>query len=379
MISIIKRQIVRLFGQGPYRIAPFETLVRAGGEWRNGVHVAERFDGILVELSPDACAYASTHGLLDQTPAPELLEGKPRFRSGGVAISPPRRLFSLSDAAVAGDDAVVYCPRQRIAVAETVRQWTQAANRHPLLASPRFPPRQPLPGITLSLGTLDGGGFYHFLLEALPRLHLARPWLDRIDHFLANGTAGSFQERWLVQAGVPAEKIHWLSGHSHFLCEQVLFTNPLCHDAQPTPWLVAAIRDVLAVQPAGHPGSRRIWISRTDAGSRHFVWENELLARLDGFERVELARLAPVEQMRLLACAAVVAGPHGAGFANLVFCAPGTKVIELLPDELHRPLYGRVASATGCTHARAAVDFARAPRNLPELAAAMRTFARSVP
>ena len=339
------------------------------------MHGAERFAGILAESPPDACLYAATHALLGQAPTGELVHGEPRFRGEGLAISPGRRLFALSDAAVAGDDAVVYCPRRRLAVAETVRQWTRPATRHPLLASPRFPPPQPLPGLTLSLGTLDGGGFYHFLLEALPRLHLARPWLAHIDHYLANGTPGSFQERWLVQAGVPAEKIIWLSGLSHFRCEQILFTNPLCHDTQPTPWLVTAIRDVCGVRPAGLPGSRRIWISRTDAGSRHFAWEQELLARLDGFERVELGRLAPAEQLRLMAGAAVIAGPHGAGLANLIFCPPGTRVVELLPDASHRPLYGRLAIAAGCLHAWAAVDFTRAPDNQPDLAQAIRAFA----
>jgi len=370
----LKHLLQRLLGRGPLTIRPFDEVC-AGRDAARGIHQPEKTAGELAQVAADSCDYHPTLALLGQTLLPELVDGLPRYRSAGLALSPRRRLLSLPDAAVAGADAVVYCPRQRVAVAETVRQWTQPPTRHPLLASPRFPPPQPLPGLTLSLGTLDGGGFYHFLFEALPRLHLARPWLDRIEHFLVNGAAGSFQEHWLAQAGVPAAKIIWLSGHSHFQCEQILFTNPLCHDTQPTPWLAAAIRTVLDARPAESPGPRRIWISRTDAGSRHFAWEQELLARLDGFERVELARLSPLEQMHLMAGAAVVAGPHGAGFANLIFCAPGTRVIELLPDERHRPLYSRLALATRCLHAWATVDFTCAPVSLDELAARWRAFA----
>ena len=36
-----------------------------------------------------------------------------------------------------------------------------------------------------------------------------------------------------------------------------------------------------------------------------------------------------LEQMRVFASARGVLGPHGAGFANLVFCAPRTAVVEI--------------------------------------------------
>ena len=370
----LKNLAQRLFGRGPFAVRPFDEVCDGLGGSR-GVHQPEHFHSELASAPADSCDFRPAHALLGQTPQPELIDGQPRYRPEGVALSPRRRLLALDDAAIAGTDGVVYCPRQRVAVAETVRRWNESAARHPLLAALNFPPAQPLPGLTLSLCTLDGEGFYHFLLEALPRLQLARPWLARIDHFLVNGTPGSFHERWLAAAGVPVEKIIRLAGLSHFRCAQLLFAGPLCHDAQPTPWLARAIREVLAVPPAAAPGSQRIWISRTDAGARQLAWENDLLAALGGFARVELARLAPAEQIKLMAGAAVVAGPHGAGFSNLVFCAPGVRSMELMPDTRHRPLFGRLAGATGGEHAWAAVDFAQAPANLPELAAAMRAFA----
>jgi hypothetical protein len=374
MNFILKNLAQRLLGDGPVSVRPFDE-VRAGREKPRGMPEVETVAGELAQAPADSCQYEPTYSLLGQTPEPDPASGVPRYQASLLAVSPRRRLLLLTDAGVAGEDAVVYCPRQRVAVEETVRQWTQPAARHPLLAAPRFPPAQDLPGLTLSLGTLDGGGFYHFLMETLPRLHLARPWLDRIDNFLANGAPGSFQERWLVHAGVPAAKIRWLSGHSHFHCDEIMFTNPLCSDSEPTPWLIAAIRDTLCAPPAARPGSRRVWISRNDAGSRVLAWENELLATLGDFERVELARLAPAEQMRLMASAGVVAGPHGAGLTNLVFCAPGTRLIELLPEGHYRPLFGRLALAARCVHAWAAVDFTRVPANLDELTAQMSAFA----
>ncbi|MGB0908929.1 MAG: glycosyltransferase family 61 protein, partial [Nitrospirales bacterium] len=50
-----------------------------------------------------------------------------------------------------------------------------------------------------------------------------------------------------------------------------------------------------------------------------------------GFEICFLERLSFNEQVTLFQEAETVISPHGSGLANLVFCSPGTKVVELFP------------------------------------------------
>lgn len=371
MTAPLKKLLNRLAGHGPHAVQPFDQLFPQAAAATPGLSRIRGFQGILATAPRDACAYPSTHALLGQQSA--LPQNGANPGKTGERLSPPRRLFSLADVAVAGDDGVVYCPRRRVAVEETVRVWLKSPSAHSLLAAPGFPPSQALPGITLSLASLDAGGFYHFLVESLPRLELARPWLTEVDHVLSPGRAGGFQEKWLVLAGVPREKILWLEGLTHYRCEQLLFTSPLSDDCAPTPWLIDAIRRTVRHAPPA-AGSRRLWISRRDATSRDLAWEDDLLAQLPKFERVELAGLPPAEQMRFLRNAAVVAGPHGAGLANLVFCPPGAAIIELHPDR-DRPVFARLATAAGGRHAWAVVNFAQPPPNLETLASAIRRFA----
>ena len=382
MSFLLKNLAQRAFGTGPVSVRPFDELPPVGpvsdrsvGPGANGhPEIRPPGSGEIASAPADTCDYFPTHSLLGQSPEPILANGQPALPSSSVGKSARRRLFSLTDAGVAGDDAVIYVPSQRVAIEETVRQWSGPANRHPLLAAPRFPAAESLPGLSLSIGSLDAGGFYHFLMESLPRLHLAQGWLDQVDHVLANGSPGSFQERWLARAGIPTAKIRWLAGHTHFRCEQLLFTNLLCADLEPTPWLVAAIRSVLHRPNVERAGSRRIWISRSDAAARRFTAENSLLKDLNDFERVELARLSPADQIALMADASVIAGPHGAGLANLIFCAPGTRVIELMPDLRQRPLFGRLSIAVGCKHAWASVNFDHPEENVSDLASAIRAY-----
>jgi capsular polysaccharide biosynthesis protein len=47
--------------------------------------------------------------------------------------------------------------------------------------------------------------------------------------------------------------------------------------------------------------------------------------------RVRSDELSVGDQMRIFERSTVVIGMHGAGLANILFCAPGTHVVELLP------------------------------------------------
>ena len=58
-----------------------------------------------------------------------------------------------------------------------------------------------------------------------------------------------------------------------------------------------------------------------------------------GFEIVHLEDMPIVAQMELFGNADYIVAAHGAGLANLLFCAPGTRVLELTPDCAFRPQF----------------------------------------
>lgn len=80
--------------------------------------------------------------------------------------------------------------------------------------------------------------------------------------------------------------------------------------------------------------ARRIYISRDDAVRRRVVNEKEVIAMLarHGFESCVTGRMPFGEQARLFAGAEAIVAPHGAGLANMMFCKPGTKVLEFFPS-----------------------------------------------
>ena len=61
--------------------------------------------------------------------------------------------------------------------------------------------------------------------------------------------------------------------------------------------------------------------------------------------------LTAIAQMDLFRRAEMVVAPHGAALANLIFCPPGTQVLELSPDCEYRPFFNEICGKLGLTHA----------------------------
>lgn len=343
----IRRLLTRPLGRGPWRVGSFaDVLAKKSATATRALAAPEQFDGVVACVAPEGFYYPTFTAPLG-----------PNYRPGGLAPLPARELWLLSPGAVAGSSGLVYEPRSRTAVRETALDWHLPPSRHPLLSAPGFPAAQTLPGLSLSLVTLSAEGFWHFLMESLPRLALAAPWFAQIDHFLVNGPATPWKQRWLIHAGISSTRIVWVEALSHFACDQLLFTPPLVADCQPTPWSIAALRTVLHAPPNVAPPSRRIWASRHDATSRQPTWEREILAALPGWESVEFSHLTPSEVIALCRDTAVLAGPHGANLANAAFLPRGSTLIEIMPDGPAKPLFHRLAVAAGLEFSNAVADF----------------------
>ena len=70
-----------------------------------------------------------------------------------------------------------------------------------------------------------------------------------------------------------------------------------------------------------------------------------------GFQSLHCEDMDFDEQAAAFRQAEVVVAPHGAGLANLLFCRPGTKVLEIFPASLLRTCYWSLAEALGLDYA----------------------------
>ena len=112
------------------------------------------------------------------------------------------------------------------------------------------------------------------------------------------------------------------------------------------PELLRPVRDALCTFN-GTPSHRKIYISRAQAPRRRLVNEDDIWGLLEGagFERVFMEDLSFKAQVKLMQETSIVVAPHGAGLTNMMFCAPGTHIVEIADLSFPNPNFYALASA----------------------------------
>ncbi len=119
----------------------------------------------------------------------------------------------------------------------------------------------------------------------------------------------------------------------------------------------------MAWQHSGTVEGRRLYVSRLGQGrrgvsTRLMLNEAEVAAAMAGlgFEVIEPEQLNPAEQIATFASADIVVGPAGSGMFNVVFCRPGTKVLDIESEPnwiyAHTGLFASCRRDTACSWRR---------------------------
>ena len=173
-----------------------------------------------------------------------------------------------------------------------------------------------------------------FLFRVLPKLHaIGQLGLDGL-RIVVWAHTPSFLGL-LALAGVPESRI--IQHDTHVLTTFNRVISPSLRN--PHGFLDAESQrffQQLAAQAPKTGYGRRLYVSRqgqarSGASSRRMINESaviEAVLRL-GFEVIEPESLSPVDQMSAFGSADFVVGPAGSAMFNIVFCRPGTKVIDI--------------------------------------------------
>ena len=96
---------------------------------------------------------------------------------------------------------------------------------------------------------------------------------------------------------------------------------------------------------------RKIFITRKGSSNRNITNQEQLLLALKGWETVTLNNLSIKEQIKTFAEATHILSPHSAGLINLLWCAKGTKIIEIQHKEwIDKKVYPILSHHLGLKH-----------------------------
>ncbi len=234
-------------------------------------------------------------------------------------------------------------------VVDPAAHWTTRQRRW------RVPRR--LRGTAVTLASAAGANYYHWLFDSLPRLCLLQlanfDW-PSVDAFLVNEPRCRFVEQSLGLLGIPASRVVHCSKRWVLSADRLLVPPmPTPQEAQVAPWVCDFLRQAF-IPPDSGKASLRLYLSRRKSRRRRLANEDavESLVVEFGFQIIRPEELSFADQVRLFSQAAVVCAPHGAGFANLVFAPPGTRVLELFHPQHQAANYEAVSRIGNLEHHR---------------------------
>ena len=227
-----------------------------------------------------------------------------------------------------------------------------------LKGTPRI--KKKLKGTVLSLLTGGGGNanYWHWLFDVLPRLFLAKQVinLEEIDFFLFPSLDQKFQRETLDILGIPIKKRLSSRYYRHITANKIIITdhpyilknNPIKEIEDLPLWISEWLKEsFLKISNKSEVLSKKFYIDRKDSSSNHtslrkIINEEELkkFLKSKNFDIISLKSLTFANCVQLFNNAEFIIGLHGAGFANLSFCKPSTKIIEfrITPGKMYENL-----------------------------------------
>lgn len=341
---------VRRFGSIPLGLATSILELRQNAAKANGV--------ASLKLWPQKSLPRRTPIILPEDRHPHLVETRPFAR-------PALWLARLRNAEVHGPTiGVTTC--SRLFLVEVSVEWSHPPENHGLMRRFFLSPSRHLRGQSLLLAATGGDNYFHWMLDVLPRIKLileAGKRLNQFDHILINSGQKTFQQETLAKFGIQPDQLVAMGPRSRYRCDQLWVPSLPAVLGHPTPSNVRFLRSVFL---EGKPGAarRRILVGRAEGRSRQTKGWKEVCNMLFpfGFEEIEPANLTVQEQAAVFSEAEWVVGIHGAALANLAFCRPGTRVVEILGRDYVNPCYRALSDAAGLRyHALIGGSWSRSP------------------
>ena len=205
----------------------------------------------------------------------------------------------------------------------------------------------------------SGNNYWHWLFDILPKIEILHQnkYLKKINYFyipninnfvLETCKIFGIKESQLINSQrykhIHADEIY---AFEHLYLKKGMFQKQFKNIPV---WITNFLNKKFLKFKKKFKCSNKVYIDRSDSKFSHFKIYNQKsiieYLRKKGFKTYKLSKLNIFKQIYLFNSAKVILGLHGAGFANLSFCKPKTKVYEILTKKES----DRLAVKTICKH-----------------------------
>ena len=206
-----------------------------------------------------------------------------------------------------------------------------------------------LKGNWTSITSRWSGGYFHWLMDDLPRLAPLNSFpLDT--GIIIRGPIPSYKREALQMLGYES-KVRECE-NKNLKVEKYHFSSPVGMTGCTNPYVVKWLREkFLHHAEGGRDFPKKILILRhgKTRGILNIIQIKEKLEAM-GWVALDMEGFPFKRQIAIFANAECIVAEHGAALSNLVWCRPGTKVMELCPESFLNGCYEGISLCVGLDH-----------------------------
>ena len=191
----------------------------------------------------------------------------------------------------------------------------------------------------------SGNNYFHFMFDIIPKIFLlnSKISLKKIDYFyIANPK--EWQIKILKNLGITEDKLLSSKKYNHIIADEIYSVDHpwyirghIHNSVKEIPkWIVLKNREIFLKKNRKNT-KKRIFLDRSNSSYNHcqisnpnFV--NEFIVK-NKFKSLKPELSTFKTQINLFNNSSIIIGAHGASLANIIFCRPRTKIIELIPAD----------------------------------------------
>jgi capsular polysaccharide biosynthesis protein len=197
--------------------------------------------------------------------------------------------------------------------------------------------------------------YFHWLIDILPKIFICSKnyKISKINYFyLPQLTKSQIESLKLI--GIDKSKIINSKEYRHIEGERIItvdhpwYKKGFVHDYSHTipKWIILWLKNEFIKYKKKFQCNKKIYIDRSESKFKHCQIINnkevDSFLKTKGFKKYKVGKLNFAKQIFLFCNAKFIISAHGAALTNLVFCRPGTKVLEIRPENHPGKNYQRI-------------------------------------
>ena len=202
------------------------------------------------------------------------------------------------------------------------------------------------PGTVLNLSQGgSGNNYFHFIFDIIPKIYISQKKIKKKINFYYASRPQNWQIKIFKILGITKEKLIDSSKYKYIFADKIIcIDHPwykkgyFQNEVKKIPeWVIRVNRKIFLNKSKKFEATEKIFLDRSTSKFNHCKIFNpnslNYWLKKKNFGVYTPEKLSQEKQIFLFKNASIILGAHGAALTNIIFCKPGTKIIEIIPAD----------------------------------------------